>query len=146
MNTGRICPLGHNLPTSDIQSFHSDCGPLVAPYTDFKNSCVPGMPPKVCGRLWTISGPLAEKIPPFQVLFLFFFFLNYYFCIMLMPEPEQGLAYSFIPSQPDAILLECDGLRFKKYRVQLVLLSGTHMAAFLSCEASLNTSSFPLSK
>lgn len=74
MNTGRICPLGHNLPTSDIQSFHSDCGPLVAPYTDFKNSCVPGMPPKVCGRLWTISGPLAEKIPPFQVLFLFFFF------------------------------------------------------------------------
>lgn len=46
------------------------------------------------------------------------FFFNYYFCIMLMPEPEQGLACSFIPSQPDAILLECDGLRLKKYKVQ----------------------------
>ena len=51
MNTGRICPIGHNLPTSDIQPFHSDCGPLLVPYTDFNNSCVPGMPPQ---SLWEV--------------------------------------------------------------------------------------------
>lgn len=67
--TCRVCgtwPTCHSLLTPNLELFRSDCRPLTDLYTDFRNSWIPGMTHRICGRVWTISGPSTEKTPSAQ--------------------------------------------------------------------------------
>lgn len=140
MNTGRIWPIGHNLPTSDLQPFHSDLGPLLASNTDFNNSWVPG----VLHNLWEVVG----------------YFRSICWENSLFPESFFYFLFFFITSAPCWSQKQTKGWHALSFPLNLLGPYWSVMAwgsrnggcrsvfrdsgnSFPFCETSLNSSSFP---